>query len=116
MLTPDRSIGQRFDTYNEVDGMAERGDFIVSPEAAVVAYEVISSNVGRNAEELLRRVQAFSSSTNMAIRSALPTGLRARTPSDLASILLANCECYLTDGLSIRTGCPENLATLEQTD
>ena len=36
--------------------MAERGDFIVSPEGKVVAYEVISSNVGRNAEELLRRV------------------------------------------------------------
>lgn len=38
--------------------MAERGDFIVNPEGKVVAYEVISSNVGRNAEELLRRVQA----------------------------------------------------------
>ena len=46
------------DTYNEADGMAERGDFIVNPEGKVVAYEVISSNVGRNAEELLRRVQA----------------------------------------------------------
>ena len=50
--------GQDLDTYNEADGMAERGDFIVSPEGKVVAYEVISSNVGRNAEELLRRVQA----------------------------------------------------------
>ena len=37
---------------------AERGDFIINPEGKVVAYEVISSNVGRNAEELLRRVQA----------------------------------------------------------
>ena len=38
--------------------VAERGDFIVNPEGKVVAYEVISSNVGRNADELLRRVQA----------------------------------------------------------
>ena len=46
------------DTYNEALGQAERGDFIVNPEGKVVAYEVISSNVGRNADELLRRVQA----------------------------------------------------------
>ena len=45
--------------YNaKADGVAERGDFIVNPEGKVVAYEVISSNVGRNADELLRRVQA----------------------------------------------------------
>ena len=42
----------------EALGQAERGDFIVNPEGKVVAYEVISSNVGRNADELLRRVQA----------------------------------------------------------
>ena len=51
-------LAKDLDTYNEADGVAERGDFIVSPEGKVVAYEVISSNVGRNADELLRRVQA----------------------------------------------------------
>ncbi|AFI63068.1 peroxiredoxin [Bifidobacterium animalis subsp. animalis MCC 1489] len=45
-------------TYNEESGLAERGDFIIDPEGKVVAYEVISSNVGRNAEEILRRVKA----------------------------------------------------------
>ena len=38
--------------------MAERGTFIINPEGKVVAYEVTAGNVGRNAEELLRRVQA----------------------------------------------------------
>ena len=42
----------------EADGMAERGSFIVNPEGKIVAYEVIAGNVGRNADELFRRVQA----------------------------------------------------------
>ena len=58
LADPTALLAKDLDTYNEADGVAERGDFIVSPEGKVVAYEVISSNVGRNAEELLRRVQA----------------------------------------------------------
>ena len=40
------------------DGVAERGSFIVNPEGKIVAYEVNAGNVGRNADELLRKVQA----------------------------------------------------------
>ena len=58
LADPTALLAKDLDTYNEADGMAERGDFIVSPEGKVVAYEVISSNVGRNADELLRKVQA----------------------------------------------------------
>ena len=46
------------DLMIEADGLAERGSFIVNPEGKIVAYEVIAGNVGRNADELLRRVQA----------------------------------------------------------
>ena len=42
----------------EADGLAERGSFIINPEGKVVMYEVIAGNVGRNADELFRRVQA----------------------------------------------------------
>lgn len=38
--------------------MAERGSFIVNPEGKIVAYEVNAGSVGRNAEELLRKVEA----------------------------------------------------------
>ena len=38
--------------------MTERGSFIVNPEGRIVAYEVVAGNIGRNAEELLRKVQA----------------------------------------------------------
>ena len=67
LADPTALLAKDLDTYNEADGVAERGDFIVSPEGKVVAYEVISSNVGRNAEELLRR-------------AGLPVRLRARRP------------------------------------
>ena len=48
LADPTAALARDLDTY----------DFIVNPEGKVVAYEVISSNVGRNADELLRRVQA----------------------------------------------------------
>ena len=49
---------QKIDVMIESEGMAERGSFIVNPEGRIVAYEVIAGNVGRNADELFRRVQA----------------------------------------------------------
>lgn len=58
LADPTGALARDLDTYNEELGQAERGDFIINPEGKVVAYEVISSNVGRNADELLRRVQA----------------------------------------------------------
>ena len=44
--------------YEVYSGVAERGSFIVNPEGKIVAYEVNAGNVGRNADELLRKVQA----------------------------------------------------------
>ncbi|MDD4609406.1 MAG: peroxiredoxin, partial [Bacteroidaceae bacterium] len=39
--------------------LAERGTFVVNPEGKIVAYEVVSGNIGRNADELYRRLQAL---------------------------------------------------------
>ena len=47
-----------FEVLIEEDGLAERGTFVVNPEGKIVAYEVNAGNVGRNADELLRKVQA----------------------------------------------------------
>lgn len=48
-----------FEVLIDNDGMAERGTFVVNPEGKIVAYEVVAGNIGRNAEELLRRVKAL---------------------------------------------------------
>ncbi len=58
LADPAHVLAKDFDVLIEADGMAERGSFIVNPEGRIVAYEVIEGNVGRNADELLRRVQA----------------------------------------------------------
>ncbi len=55
---PTHALAEDFDVYIEADGLAERGTFIVNPEGKIVAYEVNAGNVGRNADELLRRLQA----------------------------------------------------------
>ena len=58
LADPTHKLADIFDVYIEEDGVAERGSFIVNPEGKIVAYEVNAGNVGRNADELLRKVQA----------------------------------------------------------
>jgi peroxiredoxin (alkyl hydroperoxide reductase subunit C) len=58
LADPTGSLARDFDVMIEADGIAERGSFIVNPEGKIAAYEVTSGSVGRNAEELLRRVLA----------------------------------------------------------
>ena len=58
LADPTGKLARDFDVMIEEDGMAERGSFIVNPEGKIVAYEVNAGNVGRNADELLRRLQA----------------------------------------------------------
>lgn len=58
LADPTGALARDFDVLIESDGLAERGSFIVNPDGKIVAYEVIAGNVGRNAIELFRRVQA----------------------------------------------------------
>ena len=58
LADPTHRISRDFGVLIESDGLAERGTFIINPEGKIVGYEVTAGNVGRNAEELFRRVQA----------------------------------------------------------
>ncbi|MBQ6946021.1 MAG: peroxiredoxin [Ruminococcus sp.] len=58
LADPTHALSRDFEVYIESDGLAERGSFIVNPEGKIVAYEVSSGNVGRNADELFRKLQA----------------------------------------------------------
>ncbi len=58
LADPTHCISRDFDVLIESDGMAERGSFIVNPEGKIVSYEVSAGNVGRNADELFRKLQA----------------------------------------------------------
>ncbi len=59
LADPTAVLARNFDVYIEADGIAERGTFIVNPEGKIAAYEVSAGNVGRNADELLRKVEAL---------------------------------------------------------
>jgi peroxiredoxin (alkyl hydroperoxide reductase subunit C) len=58
LADPTHAISRDLDVLIEADGLAERGTFVLNPEGKVVLYEVNAGNIGRNATELLRRVQA----------------------------------------------------------
>lgn len=58
LADPTHTLARDFEVLIETNGLAERGSFIINPEGKIVAYEVIAGNVGRNADELFRRVQA----------------------------------------------------------
>ena len=55
---PCAILGKDLEVYSEESGQTERGTFIINPEGKVVMYEISSGAVGRNAKELLRKVQA----------------------------------------------------------
>ena len=58
LADPTGALARDFDVMIEADGLAERGSFIVNPEGKIVSYEVSAGNVGRNADELFRKLQA----------------------------------------------------------
>jgi NADH-dependent peroxiredoxin subunit C len=55
---PTGKISKMFGVYDELSGTAFRGTFIINPEGRLVASEINFFNVGRNAEELLRKIKA----------------------------------------------------------
>jgi peroxiredoxin (alkyl hydroperoxide reductase subunit C) len=59
LADPTHAISRDFDVLIEEDGLAERGTFVVNPEGRIAAYEVSAGNVGRNADELFRKLQAL---------------------------------------------------------
>lgn len=55
---PTGVVGRMFGVYDEKTGLALRGTFVINPEGKLVTSEVNFYNVGRNASELVRKVQA----------------------------------------------------------
>lgn len=51
-------VSRLFGVYDEKTGLALRGTFIISPEGKLVSSEVHFYNVGRNADELARKMSA----------------------------------------------------------
>ncbi len=54
------ALSKLFGIYDEKSGLALRGTFIINPEGILVSSEVNFYHVGRNADELFRKMQANS--------------------------------------------------------
>ena len=55
---PTGKIARMFGVYDDETGLALRGTFIISPEGKLFNSEVNYYNLGRNIEEVLRKVKA----------------------------------------------------------
>lgn len=58
LADPTGKLARFFGVYIEEEGLAYRGTFVVNPEGQIKVAEVHDNGIGRNAEELLRKVQA----------------------------------------------------------
>jgi len=56
---PTGKISRLFGVYDEQSGMALRGTFMINPEGKLVGSEINYFNVGRDADELLRKMKAY---------------------------------------------------------
>ena len=55
---PTGAITRNFEVMREDQGLADRGTFIVDPQGVIQAVEITAEGIGRDAKELLRKVQA----------------------------------------------------------
>ena len=55
---PTGKVSRMFGVYDEASGLALRGTFVVNPEGVLLNSEVNFYNMGRNIDELLRKLKA----------------------------------------------------------
>jgi peroxiredoxin (alkyl hydroperoxide reductase subunit C) len=58
LADPTGKLSRDFGVYIEEAGLAYRGTFLVNPEGEIKLAEVNDNGIGRNADELLRKVKA----------------------------------------------------------
>lgn len=58
LADPTGALSRAFGVYIEKEGMAYRGTFLVNPEGVIKLAEINDNGIGRNADELLRKVEA----------------------------------------------------------
>ena len=58
LADPTGVLSRAFGVMIEEDGMAYRGTFVVNPEGKIKIAEIHDNGIGRNSDELLRKVEA----------------------------------------------------------
>lgn len=55
---PNGRVARLFGVYDEETGLSLRGTFIISPEGRIMNSETNYYNLGRNVDEIIRKVRA----------------------------------------------------------
>ncbi|MGQ9426043.1 alkyl hydroperoxide reductase subunit C [Gilvimarinus sp. F26214L] len=55
---PTGTITRNFNVMIEEEGVADRGTFVIDPEGRVQIVEITAGSIGRDAQELLRKIKA----------------------------------------------------------
>lgn len=58
LADPTGRLCRALGTYIEEEGMSLRATFIIDPDGVIKALEIHDNSIGRNSEEILRKVQA----------------------------------------------------------
>ena len=58
LADPTGALSRSFGVYIEEAGLAYRGTFLINPEGEIKLAEVNDNGIGRNADELMRKVKA----------------------------------------------------------
>jgi len=58
LADPTGKICKEYGTYIEEEGLSLRATFVIDPEGVIKAYEFHDNNIGRNTEELIRKIKA----------------------------------------------------------
>lgn len=55
---PNHEISWKYEVLIPEEGIALRGTFLIDPEGILKAYEVHNNDIGRNADEIIRKLEA----------------------------------------------------------
>lgn len=58
LADPTGLLSRSFGVMDENEGMAYRGTFVSNPEGLIKLVEIQDNNIGRNADELVRKIEA----------------------------------------------------------
>lgn len=78
------AVADMYNLYDHETGIAGRGTFIIDPEGVVRGIEVTSGPLGRNSEELVRKIEALqfmAANPGTACPARWKKGAKTLTPS-----------------------------------
>ena len=59
LADPSAKICKSFNTYIENEGLSHRATVIIDPDSNIKAYEIHDNSIGRNSQEIIRKLQAL---------------------------------------------------------